>query len=255
MAAAAPLALSDLLQRADLWRGDALGQVAEARSTGFEALDAVLPGGGWPQGALTELLLPSAGLGGGLGEVSLLMPALRALNADAGWVVLVAPPWLPQAAAWQAAGQSLSRLLIVEAAGEDAAWASEQLLASGAVAALLSWLPDSDARALRRLQLAMATRRTLAFVFRSEKQARAASPAPLRIALNAADSGLALQVVKRRGPPLAQAVRLQVARPVSWARLAARHPLGVQASPGVNLARSPARARLPALVGAAALKR
>lgn len=248
MAALAPQALSDLLQRADLWRGDALGRVEEASSTGFEALDAVLPGGGWPRGGLTELLLPATGVGGGLGEVSLLMPALRALDADAGWVVLVAPPWLPQAAAWQAAGQSLSRLLVVDAVGDDAAWASEQLLASGAVAALLSWLPDSDARALRRLQLAMATRRTLAFVFRAEKQARAASPAPLRIALSAAENGLALQILKRRGPPLAQGLRLQVARPVSWARLAARRSLAVQAHAVAGLGPETARAPLRTLV-------
>ncbi|GAA5183446.1 translesion DNA synthesis-associated protein ImuA [Niveibacterium umoris] len=246
----APLPISALLQRADLWRGDALGRVEEASSTGFDALDAALPGGGWPQGALTELLLPAAGLGGGLGEVSLLMPALRALESDAGWVALVAPPWLPHAAAWQAAGQSLSRLLIVEAGRDDAAWASEQLLASGAVAALLAWLPDSDARALRRLQLAMAERRTLAFVFRGEQQATSASPAPLRIALGASDSGLALRILKRRGPPLAQPLLLEVARPVSWARLAARRPLAVPSLPVARLASVVARTPVRALASA-----
>lgn len=245
---AAPLPLSDLLQRADLWRGDALGRTeADVRATGFATLDEALPGGGWPQGALTELLLPASGLGCGLGELSLLMPALGALESDAGWTVLVAPPCLPLASAWQAAGQRLSHLLIVEAERDDAAWACEQLLASGAVAALLAWLSDSDARALRRLQLAVAARRSLAFVFRSEKQALSASPAPLRIALAASENGLALQLLKRRGPPLARPIVLPVARPVSWVRAAARRPVPPLQPPRDTLPASrDGRVRMPA---------
>lgn len=220
---AAPLPLSALLQRADLWRGDALGCAEQAGfASGFANLDALLPGGGWPRGTLTELLLPQAGLGGGLGELSLLRPALRVLDADAGWVLLVSPPWLPHAPAWQGLGPGLSRLIVVEAARDDAAWACEQLLASGAVAALLAWLPDSDARALRRLQLAMAGQQALAFVFRPDRFVDSASPAPLRISLAAEATGLALHIVKRRGPPLAAPLILPVERPINWARLAAR---------------------------------
>jgi len=228
---AAPLPLSALLQRADLWRGDALGSAEQAGvASGFASLDAVLPGGGWPRGALTELLLPRAGMGGGLGELALLRPALKALDADAGWVLLVSPPWLPLAPAWQGfgAGAGLSRLIVVEAARDDAAWACEQLLASGSVAALLAWLPESDARALRRLQLAMAGQQTLAFLFRPERFAASASPAPLRISLAADDAGLRLHIIKRRGPPLATPLVLPVERPVSWARLAARQLNGPQ---------------------------
>lgn len=47
---------------AAVWRGDALGQtVSTTWPSGFDALDAVLPGGGWPGFGLTELLLPQAG--------------------------------------------------------------------------------------------------------------------------------------------------------------------------------------------------
>lgn len=223
---AVPLPLSALLLRADVWRGDALGSAEQAGvASGFASLDALLPGGGWPRGALTELLLPRAGLGGGLGELALLRPALKALDADAGWVLLVSPPWRPLAPAWQGFGPGLSRLLVVEAARDDAAWACEQLLASGSVAALLAWLPDSDAKALRRLQLAMAGQQTLAFVFRPDQVVGSASPAPLRISLEADEAGLKLHIVKRRGPPLAAPLTLQVERPVSWARLAARQVL------------------------------
>ena len=44
-----------------IWRGDELGAAdAAVVPTGHAALDAQLPGGGWPVGALTELLQASA---------------------------------------------------------------------------------------------------------------------------------------------------------------------------------------------------
>ena len=59
-----------------LWRASQIGG-APRRTTasGFAALDAQLPGGGWPHGVLTELLLPQAGVG----ELRLLAPALAAV--------------------------------------------------------------------------------------------------------------------------------------------------------------------------------
>ncbi len=212
--AAAPL--SSLLQRPDLWRGAQLARPPQAGvPSGFAALDAALPGGGWPCGALTELLAPRPGGG----EVSLLLPALAGLDAAAGWICLVAPPWQPHAPAWHAAGIGLGRLLVIRAEARDAAWACEQLLASGACAALLAWLPQADARALRRLQLAAAERSSLAFVFRPPATAAGASSAPLRLALEAAPGGLAVRILKRRGPPLAQPLPLAVPRPLAWERL------------------------------------
>jgi protein ImuA len=211
--------LSSLLQHPGLWRGNALARPArDGVASGFPELDAALPGGGWPPGSLTELLSRQAGVG----ELSLLLPALAGLDAEAGWIVLVAPPWRLHVPAWQAAGVSLGRLLVVEAGPRDASWACEQLLASGALAALLAWLPEADDRALRRLQLATEGRPGLAFLFRPEAAAGRASPAPLRLAVAAGEHALALRILKRRGPPLAQPLALAVPRPLAWARLAAR---------------------------------
>jgi len=209
-----PSSLAALLQRPDLWRGDALAQAAqEGVSSGFAELDAALPGRGWPRGTLTELLPQKMGLG----EVSLLVPALAGLEAEAGWIVLVAPPWLPHAPAWQAVG--LGRLLVVRADKCEAAWACEQLLASGALAALIAWLPQADSPALRRLQLALEGRPSLAFVFRPAAAAGHASPAALRLALAAGERSLAVHILKRRGPPLARPLSLAVPRPLAWTRL------------------------------------
>src|SRR4051812_39379662 len=46
-----------------------------AQSTGFADFDALLPGGGWPVGAITELMPETYGIG----ELSLLLPALAKL--------------------------------------------------------------------------------------------------------------------------------------------------------------------------------
>ncbi len=225
------LSLDALLTRTDVWRGQARMAVGGPNvSSGFAALDAALPGRGWPCGCVSEILSPARGLG----EVSLLLPALRGLEAAAGWVVLVAPPGRLHAPGWLARNVPLSRLLIVQASGQDAAWACEQLLGSHALAALLAWLPASHPRQLRRLQVAAANTQSLCTVFRPHSAARHASPAPLRLALAGSTRGLQVEILKRRGPPLAAPLCLQIERPLAWTRLSprlatTRTPIGVDA--------------------------
>lgn len=63
--AAVALPLDALLAARTVWRagrGTAIAHGGE--STGHAALDALLPDGGWPRRALTELLLPAHGVGG-----------------------------------------------------------------------------------------------------------------------------------------------------------------------------------------------
>ena len=231
---ASVVSLDTLLTRSDVWRGRACARMAEAAlASGYAALDAELPGGGWPCGALSEVTHAACGAG----EFSLFLPALRALDAEAGWIVLVAPPGQVHAPAWHQLGLPLSRLLVLEAAGADAAWACEQLLGSHALAALFAWLPAADARGLRRLQVAAGGTRSLCVVFRPHHAARQPSPAPLRISLAGTRAGLRVDIHKRRGPPLAEPLILPVERPLPWARLQ-RHL--VAASPARAIAPAPA---------------
>ena len=51
----------------------------------------LLPGGGWPVGAITELM-PEAQ---GIGELSLLLPALAQLSRAGRYLAWIAPPCLP----------------------------------------------------------------------------------------------------------------------------------------------------------------
>ena len=228
-----PVALSEVLTRGDVWCGDTLPGLTEAGiPSGHAELDAELPGGGWPRGNLTEILVDRSGLG----ELSLLLPALAQLSAAGGWLALVAPPWLPHAPAWAATGVAPERLVVVRA-GRQAAWCVEQLLASGGFAAVLAWPPAGlDARTLRRLQLAAAGRPVFACLWRSTAAGASPSPAPLRIALAAGEGGLSLRIVKRRGRPAARPLILSIPRPGRTNRVVAGPALSPVAARSAALA-------------------
>ena len=189
----AVVALDGLLASRRLWRGSpATHAAADAVPTGWTALDAALPGGGWPAAALTEVLLPADGVG----ELRLVWPALARLAED-GVVAVVAPPYRPHAPAWEAAGIRPDAVQVIQAEARDALWAAEQCLRSGACSAVLCWPLKADDRALRRLQVAAETGRTPGFAFRPMHAAANPSPAPLRIAIDAAPRRL--RVLKCRG--------------------------------------------------------
>jgi cell division inhibitor SulA/protein ImuA len=196
--------LSVLLECPDIRRGGALAQVASPSvPTGFPALDAELPGGGWPTGCLTECLPAHEGIG----ELRLLGPALAALSGAGQRLAWIAPPHLPYAPALAAAGIALPQLLIVRtAAARDTLWAAEQALASAACGAVLAWPGEVKYAELRRLQLAAEKARALAVLFRAPRAAREASPAALRLALATASGGLAVRILKRRGAVCARPI-------------------------------------------------
>lgn len=226
--------LADVLARPDVWRGDRLaGAPLPVAPSGFSALDAELPGGGWPRGALTELLVDGAGFG----ELALLMPALAAVREQGGWSLVVGAPHDLHASGWAAAGVDLARLVVVSPASQrDALWAAEQALSSGAPQAVLCWTAQADARAVRRLQVAAAAGGSAAFLFRPARAALEASAAPLRLGLGAAaDGGLAVSILKRRGPPLAAPLHLELSRP---ARLHRHESALVGARPSSATARN-----------------
>jgi cell division inhibitor SulA/protein ImuA len=204
-------ALESLLQQHPVWRGGAVSRTAPAVPSGFAGLDRELPGGGWPAGALTELL----GEREGIGELQLLMPALAALSWAGKRIVWLAPPHLPYAPALAAAGIDLAHLAVVRAPGRrDALWAAEQVLRSASCHALLAWFPDARYEELRRLSVAAETSRAWVTLFRPLKAAHESSPAALRIALEPQGDALSLHILKRRGAPAAAPLALPVKRPV-----------------------------------------
>ncbi|WP_343732357.1 translesion DNA synthesis-associated protein ImuA [Duganella sp.] len=180
-----------------LWRADQLAQSAtRCLDTGFAALSAQLPGGGWPLGSLIDLLLQQHGIG----ELRLLQPALAGLGQRP--IVLLQPPHPPQALALAALGIEPSQLLWVRsgAKASDALWAAEQILRSGCCGALLLWQQHARGETLRRLHLAAQSGETLFCLLRPLAAAQEASPAPLRLSLKPAAGGIDIGFVKRRGP-------------------------------------------------------
>ncbi len=188
-----------------VWRADQLARpVADGIPTGFAALDVELPGGGWPRGALIELIADAPGIG----ELGLILPALRTVPAER-WIAWIAPPHLPYAPALAAAGVPLEQLLLLTPERHDELlWAIRQALASGACAVVLAWLARVDGAALRRLQLAAEESATPLFLFRPASAARQPSPAGLRLRLTPAGDALAVDILKRRGPALAAPLHL-----------------------------------------------
>lgn len=204
-------ALEDILQRHPVWRGNVLSCALPAVPSGFAELDRELPGGGWPAGALSEIL----GDRQGIGELQLVLPALAALSWAGKRIAWLAPPHLPYAPALAAAGLDLARLVMIRAPGRrDALWAAEQVLRSGSCHALLAWFPDARYEELRRLAVAAEAGQAWIALFRPLAAAQTASPAPLRLSLQPAGDALSVHILKRRGAPAAAPLLLPVKRPV-----------------------------------------
>jgi cell division inhibitor SulA/protein ImuA len=201
-----PGLVAELDQHPGIWRGSEFARTSRPGiASGFAPLDAELPGGGWPCGALTEILPQHEGIG----ELRILGPALAQLAAQGKFIAWIAPPYLPYAPALAAAGIALERVLIVKPVKDgDSLWAAEQALHSAACGGVLAWPRDIRFAQLRRLQLAAEDGRCLAVLFRPTQAAREPSPAVLRIALATSAGGLALSILKRRGAPLSRPILL-----------------------------------------------
>jgi cell division inhibitor SulA/protein ImuA len=198
--------LADLLADARVFRikdvsaSQPLSSFRPAWSTGRRALDARLPGGGWPTASLVEVLIDASGLG----EIQLFLPALvqsqRKRDGDAPWIVWIAPPHEPFAPALAQEGIELSRFIVVRpSSAMEALWAAEQALSSGVCAAVLLWLKGSDDRWLRRLKLAAEEGGALGVLFRPERHRFESSPAVLRLLLSQGEREPRLSLLKVQG--------------------------------------------------------
>ncbi len=201
------MSLDQLMQQGAVWRGREAANEASVATlpSGHAQLDQWLPGGGWQSGNLVEVLYDTEGCG----ELRLLLPLLAAAPKDR-WILWVDPPHIPYAPALKAAGVPLERLLLVRSTSRrDRLWCLEQALKSGCCAAVLGWLPGSEAKALRRLQLAASEGGGLGFVFRPTSCCDQSSPAPYRLLLEPEQDGVSagVSVLKRKGAwPLSRQV-------------------------------------------------
>lgn len=192
---AVPSALADVLRHPGVWRRTTPVPSVRSQPTGWRELDDALPGGGWPLGALSEILLEADGLG----ELGLVMPALAALTRKKRRVVFVAPPYQPYAPALAAHGLDLAQVTQIDATHTDGTWSTEQCLRSGACGAVLSWSERADYTQLRRWQLAAENGGALGFLFRPAEAANQASPAALRLYVRTDGETTSVEILKCRG--------------------------------------------------------
>jgi hypothetical protein len=190
----------------DVWRGDQINRNVPVLPSGHARLDQHLPGGGWPLGALTELLAASSGSG----EFSLLLPALATTTSKRSWVMLIDPPWVPYPPAMHGHGVALDRVMLIRTRNtEESLWASEQALSGVRGGAVLCWLEDPGFARLRRLQLAARTGHKAAFLFRPMACAQQASPAALRLQVGAHETDINISILKCRGKHTSEVIHVR----------------------------------------------
>ena len=193
---------------AQLCRHGQTGRTAwQAAPSGFAELDANLPGGGWPIGAIAELMSDAAGIG----ELSLLVPVLSRLARAGRYIAYIAPPYLPYGPALAQRGVPLERVLLIQTRSlQESLWATEQALRCPAIGAVLGWPAHIVDRSVRRLQLAAEAGGSLGILYRPPAAARESSPAALRLRLHAAPEGLAVEIQKSRGGAAGLTLRVAV---------------------------------------------
>jgi protein ImuA len=194
----APLDLPPAVEAA-LWRGDQLGSpVSSVISSGHIALDAELPGGGWPCHSLTEVLQAQMSVA----EWRLLGPALRSVVQASLEVVVVGPPKSPHIPGLQRIGLDERKLVWLQTqTPAERLWVTEQVIKSNSAGAVVAWLPQARQEQIRRLQICAQACEGLVFLCRPVGAAHEASAAPLRVHLAfGLDWELKVHVVKRKGP-------------------------------------------------------
>lgn len=195
-----------------MWRGKQMSHHIRTLSTGHACLDDLLPGNGWPAGALTELIHASPGCG----EFSLLLPVLAQLSRENHWLVMIDPPWIPYPPALHGFGLALEKLVLVHTQNnKESLWACEQVVRGMPGGAMLAWPDRLSFSELRRLQLAAKNTGKMVFLFRGQKTANCPSPAALRLQLTADEGDLRVRVLKCRGLRQEKDVRLRNLTPAS----------------------------------------
>ncbi|MEH6628646.1 MAG: translesion DNA synthesis-associated protein ImuA [Motiliproteus sp.] len=191
--------LQHLLNQGRVWHARQGGERSLSRfktqASGYQQLDQQLLGGGWQSGNLVELLYDKEGSG----ELRLLLPLLARLSKEERWLIWVDPPHIPYAPALAAAGIDTDKILMVHSKNRhDRLWTLEQALKSGGCSAVIGWLPQASAKAVRRLQVAAGEGATLGFICRPRQCQEQSSSAPYRVSLEPQLAGVGVTLLKRK---------------------------------------------------------
>ncbi len=190
---------TQLEQDPRLWRASQQKTtLSRGIASGFEALDQLLATSGWPRGTLIECHCPL----GGIGELQVFAHAMRQCVDNGASLFLVDPPHTPYPPALEGMGLPPEHCFMVRTGNRsDHLWSLEQLLGSSTAGMVMGWSHRRDPASLRRLQLALEDSRTLGVMITPSDGAGQASPAPLRMAIDAiaGENQLRVTLLRQRG--------------------------------------------------------
>lgn len=198
---------------------------APGAATGYTELDVLLPDGGWPAGALTEICVERPGIG----ELQLLMPAAALLTRNAQWLAMVNPPYAPHAPALAALGVHLQQVLVLHPQSVDEqVLAAVRLLDSGRCGIVLMWLDQVQAGMVHRLQRAAERSGALVVIYRP-RRAPPFSGVALRLRVSKTEGRTVIHLQQRQGDVAVSPVKLDLHGPLT------RRPLPPPPLRGLNL--------------------
>jgi len=184
--------LIDLLERKRLiWQGRYSQPAPEVVSSGYPLLDEKLAGG-----------LPKTGVVSiqssiGIGELRILM---NILLSKSRLVVFINPPGFLCAEFLYHQGIDLNNVLVIYPRRKnEALWAAEQCLKSGACSAVLLWQHAFEIHQVKRLKIACDEGDCLQFLMRGCARTEASLPVSLSMHLAPHSQGLDVSITKRKG--------------------------------------------------------
>ncbi|OEF04022.1 translesion DNA synthesis-associated protein ImuA [Vibrio genomosp. F10] len=176
-----------------IWQGTHTPVSGEYLSTGFNVLDQKLEGG-YPKHGVVEIQSLS-----GIGEVRLILPHIKKTESKR-LSVFIQPPGYLCAEQLEAEGIDNKNVLIISPHNhQQALWAAEQCLRSGACSRVFLWNTDLEVHQARRLQVASEEGDCLQFIFRPPQKGRFSLPVNLSMTLFPHRNGLEVTITKRKG--------------------------------------------------------
>ena len=176
-----------------VWHGASKTPVLNHFSSGYKELDEKLDGG-FPETGVIEIISDMA-----IGELRLLLPSISQQESKR-LITFIAPPGDINAAMMYSNGVEANRLLVITPKDQqEALWAAEQCLKSGACDSVLLWLIQPlEIHQVKRLQLASEQGHARQFVFKNHHQNELSLPVDLSLSLSACDTGLTVKINKRK---------------------------------------------------------
>lgn len=184
--------------------------MSAAISSGYPALDVMLPQGGWPVGGITEIFCSHDSRP----ALALVWPALARLSQAKRWLAMIAPPNAPTRAELQTEGIDLGQVLMIHPhATSNGLWAVEHALRAGTCATVLSWVNHTDRHAMQDLRGAALAGNSCGLLFRPERAVEQPGIDSLRLRVTTTGrQGLYVELLEQRRNRVASGIFIEPAR-------------------------------------------